>query len=434
MKLAIIGCGYVGLVTGACFSDFGHTVACVDNDPDRIDALRRGEVPIYEPGLDELIHTNVRSQRLGFTADLAAAVRSADAVFIAVGTPSRGEEGVADLSYVYAAAAEVAAALDGFTVVVNKSTVPVGTGDEVEAIIRRIRPDAAFAVVSNPEFLREGDAIADFKRPDRVIVGTEDARAREVMTEIYRPLELNNAPLLFMGRRTAEMTKYAANAFLVTKISFINEFADFCEKTGANVQDVARGIGLDNRIGPKFLNAGPGYGGSCFPKDTAALIRSAETAGAPLRIIETVVRINEDRKLRMAGKIIEACGGAAEGKTIAVLGLAFKANTDDMRGAPSLAIVRALHAAGAHIKAYDPASMEQARTLLPGVEFCENPYDCAQGADALAVLTEWDEFRALDLTRIMAALASPAIVDLRNIYRPEDMRRRGFKYSSIGRE
>ena len=433
MRLAVIGCGYVGLVSGACFSDFGHTVGCVDKDETRVAALKIGEVPIFEPGLDELIHSNVRQHRLSFTTDLGAAMEKADAVFIAVGTPSGAAEGDADLTYVYKAAEEIARRLAGYSVIVNKSTVPVGTGDVVEAIIRRIRPDLDFAVVSNPEFLREGDAIADFKRPDRVIVGTDDPRAREVMTEIYRPLELNNSPLLFMGRRTAEMTKYAANAFLVTKISFINEFADFCEQTGANVQDVARGIGLDNRIGPKFLNAGPGYGGSCFPKDTAALIRSAEKVGAPLRIIETVVRTNEDRKLRMARKIIEACGGTVAGRTVAVLGLAFKANTDDMRGAPSIAIVEALLAAGARVKAYDPASMAQARTLLPNITFCDNAYDCAEGADVLAVLTEWDEFRALDLAKLKQSLNSPIVVDLRNIYRPEDMRRRGFQYSSVGR-
>ena len=434
MHLTIVGCGYVGLVSGACFSDFGHTVTCIDNDLSRVEALRRGESPIFEPGLDELIQSNVRGGRLSFGTNLAEAVKGADAVFIAVGTPSRGAEGVADLSYVHQAAAEIADAILGETIIVNKSTAPVGTGDDIEAIVRQRRPDFAGAVVSNPEFLREGDAIADFKRPDRVIVGTDDPRAREVMTEIYRPLELNNAPLIFMNRRTAEMTKYAANAFLVTKISFINEFADFCEKTGANVQDVARGIGLDNRIGPKFLNAGPGYGGSCFPKDTAALIHSAEKVGAPLRIIETVVKANEERKLRMAGKVIEACGGSIVGKTVAVLGLAFKANTDDMRGAPSLAIVQALQKAGATIKAYDPASMTQARGLLSGIMFSENAYDCASGADAVVVLTEWDEFRARDLARRKTLLAAPGVGDLRNIYRPEDMRRRGFVYSSVGRE
>ena len=433
MRVAMIGSGYVGLVSGACFSDFGHIVTCVDKDPGRISALERGEMPIYEPGLDDLVATNVRARRLSFTRDLATAVRSADAVFIAVGTPSRRGDGHADLSYVYAAAREIAAALDGFTVVVTKSTVPVGTGDEVERIIREVRPDADFAVVSNPEFLREGAAIGDFKRPDRIVVGTEDARAREAMTELYRPLYLNASPILFTARRTSELIKYAANAFLATKITFINEIADLCEKTGCDVQDVARGIGLDKRIGSKFLHAGPGYGGSCFPKDTLALIQTAQQFGSPIRIVEAVADVNDKRKRRMADKVIAACGGSVEGKTISLLGLAFKPNTDDMREAPALAIVEALQKAGARVKAHDPESMAQARPLLPGVTFCEDPYDCATGADALVIVTEWDQFRALDLEQVKSALAVPVVVDLRNIYRPDDMRRRGFHYVSVGR-
>ncbi|MDB5572330.1 MAG: UDP-glucose 6-dehydrogenase [Hyphomicrobiales bacterium] len=434
MRIAMIGSGYVGLVSGACFADFGHVVTCVDRDEGRIAALRRGESPIFEPGLPELVEANVRQNRLFFTTELAASVRGADAVFIAVGTPSRRGDGHADLSYVYGAAREIAAALEGFTVVVTKSTVPVGTGDEVERIIREARPEADFAVVSNPEFLREGAAISDFKRPDRIVVGADDPRAREVMDEIYRPLYLNQSPVLFTSRRTSELTKYAANAFLATKITFINEIADLCEKLGADVQEVARGIGLDNRIGGKFLHAGPGYGGSCFPKDTLALIKTAQDAGAPVRIVETVAASNEARKRRMADKILDACGGSVTGKTIAVLGLAFKPNTDDMRDAPSLAIVPALQSLGAKVRAFDPESMEQARPMLPGVEFCQDAYSCVEGAHAIAILTEWDAFRALDLDRIRAALAQPVVVDLRNIYRPQDMRRRGFQYVSVGRE
>ena len=433
MRIAMIGSGYVGLVSGACFADFGHVVTCVDRDVSRIEALRRGQSPIFEPGLPEMVESNVRQNRLSFTTELAAAVASADAVFIAVGTPSRRGDGHADLSYVYGAAREIAAALSGYTVIVTKSTVPVGTGDEVEAIMREARPDAEFSVVSNPEFLREGAAIADFKRPDRIVIGAEDERAREVMQEVYRPLYLNQPPIMFTGRRTSELTKYAANAFLATKITFINEIADLCEKLGANVQEVARGIGLDNRIGSKFLHAGPGYGGSCFPKDTLALVRTAQEAGSPVRIVETVAAANELRKRRMADKVLDACGGSVTGKTIAVLGLAFKPNTDDMRDAPSLAIIPALQSLGASVRAFDPESMTQARPLLPGVTFCDEPYSCIEGADALVIVTEWDAFRALDLDRVKASLAEPVVVDLRNIYRPAEMARKGFRYVSVGR-
>ena len=432
MRLAVIGCGYVGLVSGACFADFGHNVACIDKDPVRVAALQRCDIPIFEPGLDEIVTANARQGRLTFGLDIAAAVGGAEAVFIAVGTPSRRGDGHADLSYVYAAAREIAASLTGFTVIVTKSTVPVGTGDEVERIIRDARPDAEFAVVSNPEFLREGAAIADFKRPDRIVVGASDERARDVMRDIYRPLNLNQPPLLFVDRRTSELIKYAANAFLATKITFINEIADLCEKVGANVQDVARGIGLDNRIGSKFLHAGPGYGGSCFPKDTLALVKTGQDADAPLRIIETVAAVNEQRKRGMARKVIAACGGSVRGKTIGLLGLAFKPNTDDMRDAPSLAIVLALEDAGAKVRAYDPASVEQARPLMPNVTYCEDAYDCAAGAEALVIVTEWDQFRALDLGRLAKIMASPVLVDLRNIYRPDYARQRGFKYVGVG--
>ncbi|HWG04409.1 MAG TPA: UDP-glucose/GDP-mannose dehydrogenase family protein [Beijerinckiaceae bacterium] len=434
MRIAMIGTGYVGLVSGACFADFGHQVTCVDSDAAKIAAVSRGEMPIYEPGLDELVATNAAQQRLIFTTDLPAAVRQAEAVFIAVGTPSRRGDGHADLTYVFAAAREVAAALEGFTVVVTKSTVPVGTGDDVEALIRAVRPDADFTVVSNPEFLREGAAIGDFKRPDRILVGTEDNRARDVMGEVYRPLYLNQAPILFTSRRTAELTKYAANAFLATKITFINEIADLCEKVGADVQDIARGIGLDNRIGSKFLHPGPGYGGSCFPKDTLALIKTAQTHASPVRIVETVAAVNAARKRSMADRVVVACGGSVAGKTIGLLGLSFKPNTDDMRDAPSLDLVVGLAAAGAKIRAHDPQAMEQARPLLPGVEFCADPYLCAEGAAALVIVTEWEAFRALDLARVKKLLRDPVVVDLRNIYRPNDMRRRGFAYSSVGRD
>jgi len=433
MRVAMIGTGYVGLVSGACFADFGHHVTCIDKNADKIELLRNGGVPIYEPGLDMLVERNVREGRLDFATDLTEAVRNADVVFIAVGTPSRRGDGHADLSYVYAAAEEVARVMDGFTVVVNKSTVPVGTGDEVEAVIRKARPDADFAVVSNPEFLREGAAIDDFKRPDRVVVGAEDERATARMRELYRPLYLNETPIVFTSRRTSELIKYAANAFLAMKITFINEMADLCEQVGANVQEVARGIGLDNRIGSKFLHAGPGYGGSCFPKDTIALVRTAQEAGAPVRLIETVVKINDRRKQAMAGKVIAAAGGSVEGKTIAVLGLTFKPNTDDMREAPSLDIIPALQAAGARVRAFDPAGIEEAEKLLENVDFVTGPYLCAEGADLLVILTEWNEFRALDFARLKSALKEPLIVDLRNIYDPAETAARGFRYVSVGR-
>jgi UDPglucose 6-dehydrogenase len=433
MRVAMIGSGYVGLVSGACFADFGHVVTCVDKDEGKVAALQRGEMPIFEPGLAELVADNVEAQRLAFTKDLPQAVRQADAVFIAVGTPSRRGDGHADLTYVYEAAREIAHALDGYTVLVTKSTVPVGTGDEVERIVREARPDAEFALVSNPEFLREGAAIGDFKRPDRIIIGTEDARARAVMTELYRPLFLNEPPMVVTARRTAELIKYAGNAFLAMKITFINEIADLCEKVGANVQEVARGIGLDNRIGSKFLHAGPGYGGSCFPKDTLALIKTGRENSSAIRIVETVVAVNEERKRAMAHKVIAACGGQIRGKKIALLGLTFKPNTDDMREAPSLAIVSTLQEAGALIRAYDPEGMEQAKALLHKVEYSPDAYSCIDGADVLVIVTEWDAFRALDLDRIKRLLREPLIVDLRNIYRPEEMRRRGFRYLSVGR-
>jgi UDPglucose 6-dehydrogenase len=432
MQLAIVGAGYVGLVSGACFADFGHTVTCIDKNETKVAALTRGETPIFEPGLDELVASNVRATRLSFTQDLGEGVRGAEAVFIAVGTPSRRGDGHADLSYVYAAAREIAAAIEGFTVIVTKSTVPVGTGDEVERIIRDIRPDADFAVVSNPEFLREGAAIGDFKRPDRIVIGTTDSRARDLMSEIYRPLSLNHPPLFFVDRRTSELIKYAANAFLATKITFINEIADLCEKVGANVQDVARGIGMDNRIGSKFLHAGPGYGGSCFPKDTLALVKTGQDAASPLRIVEAVAAVNDQRKRAMAKKVISICGGSVRGKTIALLGLAFKPNTDDMRDAPSLAIATALEDLGAKIRVYDPEAMEQAKPLMPKATFCENAYECATGADALVIVTEWDSFRALDFTRLSTIMAVPNLVDMRNVYQPEDVRRRRFSYIGLG--
>ena len=433
MNITMIGSGYVGLVSGACFADFGHNVVCVDADAGKIERLKRGEIPIFEPGLDELVANNVRQGRLSFTTDLAPAVKNANAIFIAVGTPSRRGDGHADLSFVFAVATQIAASLDGFTVVINKSTVPVGTGDEVERIIREVNPKADVAVVSNPEFLREGAAIEDFKRPDRVVIGIEDPRAREVMEEIYRPLSLNAPPLVFVGRRTSELTKYAANAFLATKITFINEIADLCEKVGADVQEVARGIGLDKRIGAKFLHAGPGYGGSCFPKDTLALIKTGQDEGAALRIVETVVAVNDARKRAMARKVILALGGSVRGKKIALLGLAFKPNTDDMRDAPSLAIVASLAGDGAQVHAYDPESMDQARPLMPEVTFHDDAYSALEGAHAVAIVTEWDAFRALDLDRVKSLLKQPIIVDLRNVYRPGDMRKRGFTYVSVGR-
>ena len=432
-RLVMVGSGYVGLVSGACLADFGHSVVCVDKDATKIALLEKGEMPIFEPGLAELVLKNVRAGRLSFGLDLAGAVAGADAVFIAVGTPSRRGDGHADLSYVHAAAREIAEAITGYCVVVTKSTVPVGTGDEVERIIREARPDIEFAVVSNPEFLREGAAISDFKRPDRIVVGAGDERAREVMREVYRPLYLNQAPLLFTDRRTSELIKYAGNAFLAMKITFINEIADLCEAVGADVQQVARGIGLDNRIGQKFLHAGPGYGGSCFPKDTLALIKTAQDEGAPIRIVETVAAVNDQRKRAMARKIIQAMGGEARGKRVALLGLAFKPNTDDMRDAPSLAIVQGLQDAGAQVSAFDPEAMEQARLVLKGVEYADDPYACAEGADALVIVTEWEQFRALDLRRLKSILKSPVLVDLRNVYAPEDARRHGFSYVSVGR-
>jgi UDPglucose 6-dehydrogenase len=432
MRLVMVGSGYVGLVSGVCFADFGHDVVCVDKDPAKIARLKNGEVPIFEPGLDTMLEANMRAGRLSFTTDLAEAARDADAIFIAVGTPTRRGDGHADLTYVYEATREIAALAAENAVIVTKSTVPVGTGDEVERILREVRPGANISVVSNPEFLREGAAIEDFKRPDRIVIGTDSDHARYVMTEIYRPLYINQGPLLFVSRRTSELTKYAANAFLAMKITFINEMADLCEKLDADVQDVARGIGLDNRIGAKFLHAGPGYGGSCFPKDTLALVKTAQDANSPTRLIETVVEVNGRRKKRMAEKIIAACGGSVAGKRIAVLGLAFKPNTDDMRDAPSLDIIPALQAAGAEVIAYDPESMEQARQVL-NVGFAEGPYDCIEGADAVVIITEWNAFRALDLKRVKASLKSPVVVDLRNIYRPQEMKALGFTYHGIGR-
>ncbi|CAO4134729.1 UDP-glucose dehydrogenase family protein [Methylorubrum extorquens] len=432
MRIAMIGSGYVGLVSGACLADFGHEVVCIDKDPSKIAALNEGRMPIYEPGLDTLVAENVRAKRLSFSTDLKPAVAQAQAVFIAVGTPSRRGDGFADLSYVYAAAREIAEALTGYTVVVTKSTVPVGTGDEVERILREARPDIDVGVASNPEFLREGAAIDDFKRPDRIVIGAENNRAAAVMQEVYRPLYLNAAPILLTGRRTAELTKYAANAFLATKITFINEIADLCEQVGANVQEVARGIGLDNRIGGKFLHAGPGYGGSCFPKDTLALVKTAQDYGTPVRIVETVVAVNDQRKRAMARKVIAACGGSVRGKRVALLGLTFKPNTDDMRDAPSLSIIAGLQDAGAQIVAYDPEGMEQAQPLLQGVAYAEDAYACAEGADALVIVTEWNAFRALDLARLKGLMRAPVLVDLRNIYAPAETERHGFAYSGIG--
>ncbi|WP_127089520.1 UDP-glucose dehydrogenase family protein [Aquabacter cavernae] len=434
MRVAMIGTGYVGLVSGACFADFGHHVTCIDKDSGKIAMLREGRIPIFEPGLDELVARNVAAGRLDFDTDLTQAVKEAEAVFIAVGTPSRRGDGHADLSYVFAAAREIAAAADGYTVVVTKSTVPVGTGDEVERIIREARPEADISVVSNPEFLREGAAIEDFKRPDRVVVGAEDERARAVMTALYRPLSLNNLPLMFTARRTSELIKYAGNAFLAMKITFINEMADLCEQVGANVQDVARGIGLDNRIGSKFLHAGPGYGGSCFPKDTLALTRTAQQVGAPLRIIETVVAVNDVRKLAIGRKVEQVLNGQVRGKTAAVLGLTFKPNTDDMRESPAISIVNSLLDKGMRVKAYDPEGMEEAKHLLPAtVEYGSNPYEIAEGADCLVIITEWDAFRALDFERLKTIMRQPVLVDLRNIYVPEQMTELGFIYESVGR-
>ncbi len=433
MRVAMIGTGYVGLVSGACFADFGHEVTCIDKDAGKIERLRDGVMPIFEPGLDLLVANNVREGRLFFATEAAEAVREADAVFIAVGTPSRRGDGHADLSYVYGAAEEVADLVDGFTVVVTKSTVPVGTGDEIERIMRARRPNGDVAVVSNPEFLREGAAINDFKRPDRVVVGTDDERAREVMRMLYRPLNLNHTPILFTSRRTSELIKYAANAFLAMKITFINEMADLCEAVGADVQEVARGIGLDNRIGSKFLHAGPGYGGSCFPKDTLALVRTATDANSPIRLIETTVEVNDARKKAMADKIARAMGGDLAGKTVGILGLTFKPDTDDMRDSPSLDIVPALQAMGARVQAYDPEGMQEAKKLLSEVDFLDGPYEAAEGAHALVILTEWNAFRALDLDRVKLLMAAPVVVDLRNVYDPVEMNAAGFTYASVGR-
>jgi UDPglucose 6-dehydrogenase len=433
MRIAMIGTGYVGLVSGACFSEFGSTVVCVDQDAAKIARLERGEVPIFEPGLATLVAANMAAGRLSFTTDLAAAVAGAEAVFIAVGTPSRRGDGHADLSYVHAAVAAVGKALTGYAVVVTKSTVPVGTGEEVAAILRRTRPADGFDVAANPEFLREGSAIADFMRPDRVVIGTASERARAVLRQLYRPLYLIETPMLFTDIATAELIKYAANAFLATKITFINEIADLCEALGSDVQDVARGIGLDGRIGRKFLHAGPGFGGSCFPKDCTALVRTADEAGAPLAILETVLRVNEARKHRMAERIIAACGGTLAGKTLAVLGLTFKPNTDDLRDAPSLAILPRLVAAGARIRAFDPEGMAEAQKLMPELAYCHDAYQTMEGADALVLLTEWNEFRGLDLGRVARILASPLVIDLRNIYQPQEMAAAGLSYLSIGR-
>ena len=437
MHVTMIGTGYVGLVSGACFADFGHDVTCIDKDAGKIAHLKAGGIPIYEPGLDLLVASNVKAGRLTFDTEAGEAVAKADAVFIAVGTPSRRGDGHADLSYVYAAAEEIAGLLDGFTVIVTKSTVPVGTGDEIERIIKAKRPEAQFAVVSNPEFLREGAAIEDFKRPDRVVVGLNDERARAVMTELYRPLFLNETPILFTGRRTSELIKYAANAFLAVKITFINEIADLCEALDADVQQVARGIGLDKRIGAKFLNAGPGYGGSCFPKDTLALVRTATDAGSPVRLVETTVSVNDARKKAMADKVATALApdlaGDLAGKTVGVLGLTFKPNTDDMRDAPALDIIPALQGLGAKVQAFDPEGQAEARHLLKDVDFKTDSYEVATGADVLVIITEWDQFRALDLDRVKTLMKSPVLVDLRNIYKPDDVRARGFKYTSVGR-
>jgi UDPglucose 6-dehydrogenase len=433
MRIAMVGAGYVGLVSGACIADFGHQVTCIDKDSIKISALNAGEIPIYEPGLDEIVRSNVRQGRLSFATDLSEILDEADAVFIAVGTPSRRGDGHADLSYVYAATREIALALTRFTVVITKSTVPVGTGDEIERIIRELRPEIDFAVVSNPEFLREGAAIHDFKHPDRIVVGTDDERARAILAEIYRPLYLNRAPIVFTGRRTAELIKYAANAFLATKVTFINEIADLCERVGADVQEVARGIGLDNRIGSKFLHPGPGFGGSCFPKDLRALIKTAHDYDVPMRILEAVETVNDTRKRAMARKVSSVFGGVLRGKTIAILGLTFKPNTDDVREAPSVALITALQDMGARVRAYDPVGMEQAKQILADVTYCQGPYDCVEEADAVVIITEWEQFRALDLERVRDLMACPVMVDLRNVYRPEDVKKYGFAYTCIGR-
>jgi len=433
MRIVMIGTGYVGLVSGACFADFGHHVTCMDKDKSKIDALLEGRIPIFEPGLDLLVESNVEAGRLDFTLDIASVLPEADAVFIAVGTPSRRGDGHADLSYVYAAAEEMAPLLRNGAVVVDKSTVPVGTGDEVEAIIRRVRPDLDFSVASNPEFLREGAAIDDFKHPDRVVIGVNDALAEKVLQEIYRPLTRNESAILSMSRRAAELTKYAANAFLATKISFINEIADLCEKVGADVRDVAKGIGTDSRIGARFLQPGPGYGGSCFPKDTLALLKTGQDYGAPLQIVESVVEVNKQRKIAMGQKVIEAMGGETQGKTVALLGLTFKADTDDMRDSPAIDIVAALQAAGITVRAYDPEGMETSKAVIDGLTYCENSYDAMTGADAAVIVTEWDVFRALDLGKAKAVLNRPLLVDLRNLYSRTDVEKQGFEYVAVGR-
>jgi UDPglucose 6-dehydrogenase len=433
MRVTMIGAGYVGLVSGACIAEFGHQVTCVDKDADKIAALTRGQIPFYEPGLKELVHANVQSGRLSLATELPKGFRDVDVVFIAVGTPSRRGDGHADLSYVYATAKEIAVALTGFLVVVTKSTVPVGTGDEVERIICEARPGCDVAVVSNPEFLREGAAIQDFTHPDRIVIGTNDERARKILAELYRPLFLNQLPILYTGRRTAELIKYAANAFLATKISFINEIADLCEKVGADVQEVARGIGLDNRIGSKFLHPGPGFGGSCLPKDTRALIKTGQDHGVALRIVEAVVAVNETRKRAMARKVSAAFGGTLRGKTVAVLGLTFRPNTDDMCEAPSIELITALQDMGAKIRVYDPQGMEQAKKVLSEMTYCDGAYAAAEGADALVLATEWDQFRALDLERLKEAMACPVIVDLRNIYRRDEITSHGFIYENVGK-
>ncbi len=432
MRVTMIGAGYVGLVSGACFADFGHQVVCVDKDAGKVAALNRGEIPIFEPGLDDLVEANMRQGRLEFSTETTR-VKDADAVFIAVGTPSRRGDGHADLSYVYEAVREFAPLLSATAVVVTKSTVPVGTGDEIERILRELRRDAEIQVVSNPEFLREGAAIQDFKHPDRIVVGTDDIGARNVIAEIYRPLYLNTPPLIYVSRRTAELIKYAANAFLATKITFINEIADLCEQVGADVQEVARGIGLDNRIGGKFLHAGPGFGGSCFPKDTSALLKTAQDYGVALRIVETVSAVNEQRKRAMARKVVAALDGSVRGKTVAVLGLTFKPNTDDTRDSPAIPLITALQDMGATVRGYDPAGMEQAKPLLPAVTYCNSAYSAAEGADAIVIATEWEQFRALDLQRLKGLMVQPVIVDLRNIYRPDEMKRANFRYLAVGR-
>ena len=428
----MIGAGYVGLVSGACFADFGHHVTCIDKDAQKVAALNRGEIPIFEPGLSDLVEANVRQERLHFAVDTAA-VASADAVFIAVGTPSRRGDGHADLSFVYEAVREIAPLISATAVVITKSTVPVGTGDEIERILREMRPDVEIQVVSNPEFLREGAAIQDFKHPDRIVVGTDDERARNVLAEIYRPLYLNALPIFYVKRRTAELIKYAANAFLATKITFINEVADLCEQVGADVNEVARGIGMDNRIGGKFLHAGPGFGGSCFPKDTSALLKTAQDYGVALRIVEAVSAVNDQRKRAMARKVVAALNGSVRGKTVAVLGLTFKPNTDDTRDSPAIPLITALQDLGATVRAYDPAGMEQAKPQLPSVDYCNSAYVAAEGAHAIVIATEWEQFRALDLARLKSTMAQPVIVDLRNIYRVDEMKRAQFRYLAVGR-